>query len=161
MKNPSQNLLILLSLFFLSACSSDDAIVDSKLEPYFESFAAEAAARGVIFDNEVEAIDGYLQNIIGSSGGDLLGACRAADNLSPRRSIFIDEPFWNDTTDLAREFVVFHELGHCFLDRSHINGTDSLGNCISIMAAGNASCNGLAIYTADRREALLDELFRN
>jgi len=152
-------LVALLSVLLLQSCNDDSATVDGDLEPYFERVAQDAQKRGVVLDNDVEAIDGYINNIV-RGGADILGACRAPDEGFPRRSIFVDRPFWNDATDLEREFVVYHELGHCFLDRPHLDTQDSLGRCTSIMAAGNAGCIGLEIYSADRREELLDELFR-
>lgn len=141
------------------SCSNDTVRVDNELEPYFQRFAQDAAARGVVFDNDIEGIDGYINNIV-ASGSDILGACRQPDEGFPRRSIFVDKPFWEDASDLQREFVVYHELGHCFLGRPHFDEQDSLGRCSSIMAAGNAGCLGLDIYSLDRRENMLDELFR-
>lgn len=41
------------------------------------------------------------------------------------REILINKEAWNDFSDTKREILIFHELGHCSLDRSH---DDSLHN---------------------------------
>lgn len=53
------------------------------------------------------------------------------------------------------EAVVYHELGHCLLQRDHTNGLDSSGNPISIMYY--STLPGGTYYAA--REAYLVELF--
>lgn len=39
------------------------------------------------------------------------------------REVYIDPRFWYGpyTTDLDRELLIFHELGHCDLDRDHVD----------------------------------------
>ncbi len=132
----------------------DGVIVDEKLVPYFEQFRIEAKKRGIIFDNSVEHIEGYLQNI---TDNGVVGACRRSNDPSENKSVFIDKPYWNISTNLEREYVVFHELGHCFLGREHNEMADSNGVCVSIMASGLGDC--IERYTEARRDMLLDELF--
>ncbi len=150
---------LIISMF---SCGDDDFVLDldPQLVPYFELFGEEAAKRGVIFNNDEAQIQGYIQNITGFSG-DVLGYCQPSRVRYPLESIFIDVDFWRNATDLQKEFVVFHELGHCFLKREHITPVevDSLGNCMSMMTAGDAPCNGLDSYSSERKSALLDELF--
>lgn len=69
----------------------------------------------------------------------------------------MDETFWNTTSDRGKEFVVFHELGHCFLLRNHLEDTFLGGTCTSIMRSGTGSCRDN--YGRLTRETYLDELF--
>jgi len=151
-------------IIILSACSDGgDLEIDDRLVPYYERFTSEAALRGVTFDPQDAQIEGYIDQLDNLVGGDILGFCQQPRPRFPLSSIYIDESFWAGATDLQREYVVFHELGHCFLNRDHPqpDPVDSLGNCSSIMAAGDANCNGLESYNEDRRPLLLDELFAN
>lgn len=151
-------------IIVLGSCGKHQSKVEDRLIPYFDRFADESSKRGVVFDYVSEEIEGSIRSIdslIGSSG--VLGLCQPETVRKPFSEIVIDEEFWSDATDLQREYVVFHELGHCFLDRDHPSPAqaDSLGNCMSIMAAGNATCNGIDVYSEERRKMLLDELFSN
>lgn len=35
--------------------------------------------------------------------------------------IFISQAHWNNLTELGRENLIFHELGHCILNRDHVD----------------------------------------
>lgn len=76
--------------------------------PYIEQFEA-ACDRPV---HDVAVVYGLLD-------GASLGLCR---KQGPRRSIFIDPYKWGDLGDLEREWIIFHELGHCALDKPHDEG---------------------------------------
>jgi hypothetical protein len=52
-----------------------------------------------------------------SSLKDYVGVCITYSD--GRKEIEIDLEFWDESEDLAREEVIFHELGHCVLDRDH------------------------------------------
>lgn len=40
------------------------------------------------------------------------------------QEIMIDEEWWNKASDVHREQLIFHELGHCRLHRSHLETYD-------------------------------------
>lgn len=61
------------------------------------------------------------------------GAIGVCHYLRKPRTILIKESFWNDATETEREMVVFHELGHCALDRPHTNALGPWGKQISLM----------------------------
>lgn len=126
---------------------------DDELVPFIESFKSEAALRGIEFNNNEEKIEGYLQRI---NVNGVAGLCRRHDE-GRNRSIIVDKTYWNQANDLEREYVVYHELGHCFLLRDHQDEPDSIGNCQSIMYSGLDGCR--INYTNDTREHYLDELF--
>jgi hypothetical protein len=130
-----------------------DLFVDPSLQEYFDRFVVEGAARNVIVDYKASRIAGYLK-IITQPG--VIGQCAHSD--SKPNTVIIDKIYWNTATDLEKEFVVFHELGHCVLNRVHLDEADAMGNCISIMTSGTGSCH--INYTVATRAALLDELFK-
>lgn len=158
----NRTVILIFLLISLVSCGGYELQVDSELRPYFRQFAEEAKKRGITFDNEKEQIEGYIKKLNNPTAVDLLGYCQYPSERLTLHTITIDKTFWASATDLQKEYVVFHELGHCFLKRDHISPVpvDSLGRCGSIMAAGNASCKSLDVYTTKRRKELLDELFR-
>jgi len=154
------NLRVLFSLIAVilisQSCTSkyEGVRVDEELIPYFEAFREEAAERGIVFDNSEEMIEGYLQNI---PDDGVLGACKRNADNEDNPQIFFDKPYWRSATELEKEYVMFHELGHCFLKLGHDNAVDSIGDCVSIMASGLSDCR--TNYNNGNREALIDELF--
>lgn len=139
------------------SCSKEDSeeiFIDPALQPYFDRFAAEGAERGVTVDFIASRIEGYIESVDESN---VLGQCER-NSIDPDRLI-MDKAFWQIASDMDKEFLVFHELGHCFLDRGHLDSHDGHGNCTSIMHSGTSGCNNL--YSASTRETYLDELFQN
>lgn len=128
--------------------------VDPALWPYFKRFEDEGAKRNMPMDLNDARITGVISDIPTSH---VLGQCSySTDN--PKK-LTIDQPFWSSASDLFKEFVVFHELGHCYLGRLHDESMDAGGVCVSIMRSGTGTCRDN--YTAVTRKAYLDELFFN
>jgi len=147
--------LFILLIIATVSCQSDDPI-PADLQVFLDRFEEEANKRNLSFADQVADTEIHLVEII--SGG-VLGQCvREEDDPN---QIHLDRTYWEDenTTDLQKEFVVFHELGHCILNRDHINTADNNGVCVSVMYNGNSSMCNLS-YTEDNREELLDELFK-
>lgn len=145
-------LLVVLLLF--SACEAEEVIhLDTELEVYFDRFAMEASNFDLHFDYQEDRIEGYLSNL--EAGKAISGKCER-NSVYPNR-VYIDLDFWRKASDLEREFVVFHELGHCFLDRGHLDDADAQGFCVSMMHSGEGSCQNA--YRASTRVACLRELF--
>jgi len=130
----------------------DEVETDAELQPFFEIFAKEAAKRGFTVDYEAERIEGLLQDIFDSN---IQGQCFR--NEKKPKKVIIDTEYWARSTDLEKEFIIYHELGHCFLNRSHLNDGDSSGECVSIMHANPGVCNFL--LTEENKSDYLDELF--
>jgi len=57
---------------------------------------------------------------------------------------------------MQKERLVFHELGHCVLNRSHLETVGTDGHCLSIMNSAQRCSDN---YNAQTREKYLDELF--
>ncbi len=142
-------------LITISSCQKDDTfnyVVDAPLQDYFDRFASAAAARGVLIDYESLRISGSLRII---AAAQVIGQCIHSDKEP--NTVVIDRLYWTHATDLEKEFLVFHELGHCALHRGHTDHSNGQGDCISIMTSGTGICK--VNYTASNRESLLDELF--
>lgn len=139
----------------LSACEKEQAIplkVDEALQPYFERFDQEARLRGFDFSIEMEELEA---DIIGIDRDGVLGQCHYSEQAP--NIVEVDDEFWASATDLEKEYVVFHELGHCVLGRNHDDGRNGDGTCSSIMQSGLTSCR--VSYNAANRAAYIDELF--
>ena len=161
MKSGISIALILFTGLFHFSCTKDEQVdtessfevsIDEELAPYFEAFREAAASRGVSVDYETLQIHGRIENI---PERDILGQCRVNSN-SPD-VIAIDEGYWESSDEMEREFIVFHELGHCALGRDHLDTRNLNGTCVSIMHSGSGRCR--LIYREGTREEYLDELF--
>jgi len=126
--------------------------VDPELWSYYASFENEAAKRGFDYDLEAMQIVGIIQEI---SQENVAGSCKFGSHI--HNEVTIDRSFWNRSSNLFKEFVVFHELGHCVLLRDHDESTDGQGRCLSIMRSGTQNCRDS--YSLSSRERFIDELF--
>lgn len=142
-------------LLCIAGCNKDDefpVVVDSRLQALFDQFVAEGAERGVIVDFDMIPVSGRIEAI---DEANVKGQC--IHNSARPEELRIDESFWNGASNIEREFVVFHELGHCYLKRSHLDTENPDGTCFSMMHGGTSGCTNT--YSTATREALLDELF--
>ena len=151
-------IIIITTIVLFNSCRQDAdqiieiSVVDEALQPYFLKFEQEASLRGVTIDATFDEIEATIENI---NDGNVVGQCRY--NSHYPNEIRIDRQYWQKAGTLGREYVVFHELGHCYLDRGHSEASTVNGTCISIMASGTGTCHNR--YSASTREAYLDELF--
>ncbi len=140
----------------LTFCSKMDVTttqsftIQSELLPYFQSFAVEGLKRGVTVD--ISQVGGALTDI---ADAKVAGQCQYSSATG--HHVLIDLPYWITSTTLKREFVVFHELGHCLLGRTHLNDANADGTCVSMMNSGDGGCR--SIYSQQNRSSYLDELF--
>lgn len=126
--------------------------VDEALWVYFQRFEEEGRARGIDVDLVAERITGAIEAL---GEEDVAGQCTYASHAP--NHVTIDLSFWNRASDWLREFVVFHELGHCELGRDHREAVFANGTCRSIMRSGLEDCRDN--YTTATRNSYLDELF--
>ena len=152
---------ILLLVFFFSACEEGqenftvvDNYIEEDLQEYFESFKQEAAKYNIEIDYEDLRIDGYIRNI---RERGVAGQCQTFEG--GLNAVVISSAYWNTIEGLQREFLVYHELGHCALDREHLDESDENGLCKSIMYSGGNVCN--LNYNRRTKEEYLSELFTN
>lgn len=137
----------------LLSCSKEYGYgIDPEIEPYFTMFEQEAAERGIFVDLELEGIGATIDFIRDNS---TVGQCQTSDEGN--RRVFVDKSFWYDYDEYGKQFIIFHELGHCYLNRAHDNSVLAGNRCKSIMQSGISGCqNG---YNIDTREEYIDELF--
>ena len=137
----------------MSSCTQDNNNeIETELQVHFDNFVEAAATNGMNISIEELDIGGYIENI---QVRGTLGQCKSYSNGS--KQVVIDQPYWDRADEMEREYLVFHELGHCILDRDHLDSKDANGNCTSIMQSGDNSCKGS--YNIENRSALLNELF--
>jgi hypothetical protein len=143
------------SILVLNACETEIVVipvVDSPLQAYFDRFIDEAAVRGLDVAYATSQVDATISDI---KEPNVIGQCSWSQ--THQHSITLDENYWRKANDLQREFVVFHELGHCVLGLDHVDNSDANGNCTSIMTSGTSDCR--VLYTNNNRVRLLDDLF--
>lgn len=146
-------------LFLSSSCERELELfspqysnVDQALWKYYEDFEKEAELRGFSFDLNNLEVSGEISQIHDSG---VAGTCQFGSAIN--NHVTIDQTFWNRSSELSREFVVFHELGHCALLRGHDESSNQNGLCLSIMRSGLGDCRDA--YSTQNREAYLNELF--
>jgi hypothetical protein len=165
-----KSLYVFLVILVMAACSRDQELpapgaeesdpaeplgytnVDEALWEYFELFEQEAFSRGITIDIRSENISGKISEI---HDDQVAGTCNY--NYRTPNKVTIDLGFWSRSGDRYREFVVFHELGHCVLFREHKEKANAYNICESIMRSGTGSC--LDNYNRATRSGYLDELF--
>jgi len=84
--------------------------------------------------------------------GSTIGMCVFSGS---KRSVQLSSSAWNNSSDTFKEMLLFHELGHCLLNRDHKNTRHSDGRPESLMAS---SLFSQSVYLAHRDE-YLKELF--
>lgn len=140
-------------LLLMTACTEEEIlVVHSELQPYFARFQEEGAMRNVEIDFEALRIEGDIADLENVSG-------QCQHNTVDPDKVVIDAQYWQVLSDLEKEFVVFHELGHCALNRSHDESTLSNGNCATMMHSGQSGCR--KNYSSSTRASYIDELFEN
>ncbi|MBK8503204.1 MAG: hypothetical protein IPL46_13890 [Saprospiraceae bacterium] len=148
-------LLTCLGIVLMVACQKEEVVtasVNADLQQYFDRFAAEGKSRGIIVDFHTTMVAGILSNTLAP---EISGQCQH-DSNNPDRLI-INQTYWLRSNAMEREFLVFHELGHCYLQRPHLDNKDSRGVCMSMMHSGASACRNE--YDTQTRSAYLDELF--
>jgi len=151
-------------LIVFSACKKDapisEILPEEKTYPnvhvalwdYYERFENAAAERGLTIDLNAEGVTGEIMEI---AQDRVAGSCTFSSHTP--NHVTIDLEFWNESSDLIKEMVIFHELGHCSLLRGHREDFNADGTCVSIMRSGAEDCRDN--YRLTTRDVYLDELF--
>lgn len=142
--------LIFISLVF--SCSNEkEQIIPIEFSRYVDMFFEEGNQRGL----NVNLSDIDLELRFGTQSGTIAATCSQRDNV-----IMIDEAKWNEMSEEKKTWLIFHELGHCVLDREHRNDRTNNDDCISIMrgAEDNFDCSA-NLYSSKWWDYYLDELF--
>ena len=128
--------------------------IDPRLQPYVDRYEQEALDRGIVVDLDKSQLSASIDSL---GGGGVAGECRF--NIQEPNELVVDATLWANpnVSETLREYIVFHELGHCERRRKHREDADRNNVCLSIMASGVGGCRD--VYNATTRSKLLDELF--
>jgi len=159
-----ESILAFSFLIFFGACIEEDLspppenlntfpLVDQALWPFFESFEEEASARGFKVDLAAARIEGVIEEV---HEANIAGSC-SYNQRRTDREIVIDKSFWQRASPLYKEYIVFHELGHCYLFRDHVEACRPNRTYFSLMRSGNGDC--FDNYTSQTRDYYVNELF--
>lgn len=119
MKN---NILIILT-FITSACGAinpnvtanthSGLSIESKYVPYFKAFANRAASVG----SNVKVNNLTIRSVSSISDPGVVALCQQEPGQSPL--IIVSQEWWPQFDVTMREDMIFHEMGHCVLNRGH------------------------------------------
>jgi len=144
---------ILVFIFLFTNCRNEYIQkFPSELEPYVEEFILQANLHGLhmnLEDYNFEIKFGDIDDI------HVAGSCNRVENL-----IIIDYLLWERKDEQEKEWLIFHELGHCLLDRGHRNEKTQSFECMSIMKGveEDFECSS-NLYSQRWRNYYIDELF--
>ena len=166
--------LAVILLFLLISCDQDEVpipagVIPETMQPIVDRFVWEAEMRGISVDVNSLTIEFDSDIPGGNTPGSVVGICSTTGN---QELISIDtlNSLWLLSGDLGKEEILFHELGHCLLDRPHKDATLLSGDFSSIMRSigllqyGDLN-NFTSLFTgpvgikAHRRDYYIDELF--
>jgi hypothetical protein len=151
--------LLLVVTFGLASCkNSSEHRVGSEFTVYVQRFQDEATKHG----KNLDLINGGLIVEFADLKDGVAGLCHYEKPIR----IEIDKTYWAAIekfadADLMKEDLLFHELGHGFLGRKHLNTLLENGDWKSIMCGGD-KVNGRSWninYHGVRRTYYVDELF--
>jgi hypothetical protein len=118
-------------------------------EPQVASFIQNGESRGVVVD-----MSGLIMRFTDMfEGTPVLGVCVPNEVV-----VLISQSFWNKADPAEREFLIWHELGHCILGREHSTWMHE-GYPVSIMYPVEWATNHEDYYYTHRNE-LIDELYK-
>ena len=144
-----------IDLDFLKQKPKDANFQFATSNPYFDSYKSQFSQNHYIETGrsiDVSRIRiNFVENI--ETGTSTVGLCYS---WGSKREIVIRQSFWNGVSESYRKALIFHELGHCALNRSH-KDEKYLGNPVSIMNSYIISGN----YFDSYKNALLNELHTN
>ena len=148
-----------LLILLFQTCKSDQTkalqvSVPSSFQPYVDKFIAEAKIRGVAIDL---AKNGLIVKYESLKSRDAAGLCA----YKYPNEVTVDPSSWYNAPESFSDFLIFHELGHCVLNRGHRNDVLPNGEWTSIMR-GDPETPGrtwTVNFNGARRKYYLDELF--
>lgn len=148
--------IILIQGILLSSCKKDLVYnVPASIQPYVDEFISEAALRGITLEID-ELVVLFEQDLV-VDGIVAAGLCQRSNRGTP--TIKLDTTSINWRSNLSsREQLIFHELGHCVLDRSHLEDRLANGNYKTTMRPSGEQIYG-PVMTAFKRSYYMDEMY--
>ncbi|NJO65047.1 MAG: hypothetical protein HC836_45145 [Richelia sp. RM2_1_2] len=99
----------------------------------------------------------YSVTFVDAMENNVVGVCYYWSNGG--RSVKISKEFWALSHDLERESLIFHELGHCSLNRDHTTETIAYNNYSVPRSIMYPYIFGGSHYYEERRDEYIQELF--
>jgi Zn-dependent peptidase ImmA (M78 family) len=99
-------------------------------EPYVQAFKQDAKK----FNLDISIVD--LLIIFGNLNEDddneyfYLGICYTYTDKTPL--IRIDEAIWKTLDEVERKLLIYHELGHCILNKDHDDDSNNIMNTLDV-----------------------------
>lgn len=136
--------------------------VPAEVEPYVERFREAARQRG-----RAIPADNLIITLGVPRSQAACGQCLRQPGQTPRITLSTNALCWKDASTEEREALVFHELGHCWLNRDHRDDRFPTNAFVSLMNAGDVSVYAVCRYPINddacdkrpRRPYYHDELF--
>lgn len=146
-----KTLIGIVVLVLFSCIREKEHVIPHEVEGYVASFFLDARKYGRDLSLEDFDLIVHFTKIEESGVG---GRCNNRKNI-----IEIDSVRWNSMPDEAKEQLIYHELGHCILNRDHDNGQFVNGECKSIMRGGIGSECSVNFFSSSWKEYYKYELF--
>lgn len=102
--------------------------VPAEVEPYVRAFREAAARRG-----QPVPSDNLIVTFGATQAAGACGQCTRQAGRTPRIVLSTDRECWQAASAFERECLVFHELGHCLLNREHLSRRFPKGQYVSLM----------------------------
>lgn len=146
------HLIILLTGFLIISCQHENTqSYPAEFAPYVNEFFVQANNRGMDWDESHFTFS--IQ--YGDTDPGIGGFCNFDNN-----TITVNPEEWALRDDRQKEHLIFHELGHCLLNRHHKNVESGSGECYSYMPGNEDGFTCSINYYSDYwRTYYLDELF--
>jgi hypothetical protein len=126
--------------------------IEQKYLPYVKAFEARAAAVGA----NIKVTDLSIVSVPKIDEKYVVAQCLKTANGSTTPSIIVSQEYWTQFSASSREELLFHEMGHCVLNRPHRADEDN-GISFSIM---NPIVFGGRLYIVNYKQ-YMHELFYN
>jgi hypothetical protein len=143
---------VLISVFLLDTCKKETVEIENDFQQYYDSFIQIANEKKI----NLPTIKTIIQFTDDSNAPS--GACYQNPTT---KTIKINRAVWElyETNLNGRENIIFHELGHCLLNREHDNSTLSNGEFKTMMIGTTGGTASFLNYRGIRRKYYIDELF--
>ena len=127
-------LLMCMIITCLTACNRHGELprqlyVDPSLKPYVQMFMSEADNQGMSLH-----IDNLIVIFVDLNSATIEAQCESFNNGTvgtPTISVLRSK--WDRKSEISKQMIMFHELGHCVLFRQHNNAYTQYGYVYSIM----------------------------
>jgi hypothetical protein len=98
---------IMFLVVFLSGCAKN--VIPPEVIPYIEMFKVTAEKYNV----DTSELHNIIYEFKELDAAATVGQCEGSYYIT------IDPIFWNRATNIEKKILIFHETGHCFLNRRH------------------------------------------